>query len=114
MGGLLLSLELPEFKLVYDGPEGTAYVHFLNGQPIIHSELDGELTPSRLKGIRKVSDAIAEAFKEKGYTRLETWAETPEQDSFNVFLGYTLKDVVKDILPADYPNEMRRYTKELH
>lgn len=113
MGGLLLSLEVPEFKLVYDGPEGTAYVHFIDGQPIIHSELDGDLTPSRLKGIKKVSDAIADVFKERGYGRLETWAETPEQDSFNVFLGYHLSGKVEGVLPSDYPNEMRRYIKEL-
>lgn len=97
--------------MLYDGPEGKAYVHFIEGMPIIHSEIISRDLHT-MKKVLEISNGIDEAFRQRGFPVIETWAETTEQDKFNKFLGYEYEDVV-EFMPEDYPHEVRRYRKTL-
>lgn len=102
--------------MLYEDKTGIVACHVWDGKCVIHSELyNKEPTMDDLKVAKEISDGIDQAFKEKGITKLYTWAETPIQDRYNKFLGYkaTGKLVNSTFNDADYPNEVREYEKEL-
>lgn len=94
-------------------------LHILEGKFIIHSVNKNEMTPGLLKKAALYSDIIDDKFKSLGIKQLHTWAEKPEQDRYNKFLGYRFTgEFVGKIseggpLPDDYPNEVRLYVKDL-
>lgn len=110
---------IPNLKPLFEDDDFITMVHILNGQFIIHSVNKNEMTIDRLKKAAAYSDLIDDKFKSLGVKQLHTWAEEPEQDRYNKFLGYTpTGEVVGKLseggpLPDDYPNEVRVYVKDL-
>lgn len=109
--GQLLTLGIPNLKLVYEGEDATAIVHIDDGKYVIHSELKKELTPKFLEKIRYISDCIDVAFKEKGIKKLHTWATNDEEERFNQFLGYRPTGEYRTMF--GYDGDIIEYEKDL-
>lgn len=68
-----------------------------------------------LKEVKRRSDAIDNAFRQKGVKEIYTWAETEDHKKYNKFLGYkpTGKTVNDTFVDKEYPYEVTEYKKEL-
>lgn len=108
LAGQLLMLGIPNLNKVYEDDEDIVIVHYYGNKYIIHSErkVKGSNT-SFLKKAKIVNEGLLQAFKAKGITRVYTWSETPEQERYNKFLGYT--QVGDPFYAPNYNKELKEW-----
>lgn len=113
MAGLLVSAEIPNLNVLYDGPEGLLYCHFWDGKYVIHSDIPHEITPRLGIQVKKIMNAAAKVFKEKGINTLYTWAMDEDQDRYAKFFGFepTGETVNDTFVEKDYPYPVREYKR---
>lgn len=79
---------------MYDGPEGLLYCHFWDGKYVIHSDIPHEITPALGKQVKRIMNAAAKIFKDKGVDIIYTWAISEEQKKYAKFFGFTPTDKI--------------------
>lgn len=116
MAGELLSLGIPNLKLLFDDEDGSAIVHILDDKFVIHSEFKKGVN---LDKAMEVSNMIDEAFKERGINSLYTWTSSRQEEVYSGYLGYkptgvkVLTHEEGGPLPDDYPYEVYEFKKDL-
>lgn len=117
MAGQLLSLGIPNLKLLYEDEDMIGIVHILGTKYVIHSEYKKPITGALIKKAASISKLVDKTFKDKGVNFLYTWAQTPDEEKYNKFLGYEdTGNRVRTIsdggpLPDDYPLEVKEFIK---
>lgn len=112
MVGLLDTAEIPNLKEIFrDETIGVVACHCIGGKFVIHSQAFTPLDKRGLEVAQELNVQIDEAFRQKGVTKLHTWAETDEQYRYNLFLGY--KPTGCEVVIDGYPQTVYEFEKDL-
>jgi len=84
------SLATPSLNVVYEEPGATLYLAFIGGIFTVHTDIRGDLTPSRVKHFGSVFMHLVAGLEDRGMDHIDTWVEKDnwDQKRFAEFFGF--------------------------